>query len=237
VADYRKYAYWLPEQEAMDLKARLEATGRSVVECRQAVCSPLSKRIDIGMVTPETWRIQELCRRPLSWYWVSSLAGRYLMVSGTELTEFGLRRQIVLNRTTFKPPRLPTAEEKARLLQRPSYQNAKPEPWDCFDQAEIARQKQWMRQAGIRVKSFQELFLTHCANHANFIEPEFYVRTDEGRVPYSIAPTKEICSACLEMFNVLGSGFRLKYVVPCPGAAMYAGLAVNRYIAVESTLP
>jgi hypothetical protein len=159
------------------------------------------------------------------------------MVSSGALTVVGLRRQIVLRRTAFKPKRLPTAEEKIRLIQRPSYQNAKPAPWDCFDEAEMARQKQWMRQAGIRVKSFQELFLTHCANHANFIEPEFYVRTDEARAPYSIAPTMKICSACLELFNVLGSAFRLKYVVPCPGAVLYAGLAVNRYIAVESDLP
>lgn len=237
MADYRKYAYWLDDLEARDVKRRLEADGRNVVECRQAVCSPLSKRIDIGLVPPQTWRAQELCRRPLSWYWSSELAGRSLIVSGSDLAPLGLPRQILLKKTAFKPPRMPTAEEKAQLIARRSYRSAKPAPWDCFDEEEMARQRQWMRTARIRVKSFEELFLTHCANHANFIEPAFFVSTEHGPAPYSIAPTLEICSACLELFNVLGAGFRLKYVVPCPGAAMYGGLPVNRYIAVESALP
>ncbi|MEJ2522914.1 MAG: hypothetical protein P8080_08555, partial [Gammaproteobacteria bacterium] len=53
-------------------------------------------------------------------------------------------------------------------------------------------------------------------------------------VPYSIGRTGEICSACLEFFNVIGGRFRNKLVVPCPGAVIYAGLPVNRYIEVLS---
>jgi len=237
MAEYRKYVYWLDNLEAHELKRRLEAAGRKVVDCRQAVCSPLSRGIDIGLVPPQTWRAQELCRRPLSWYWSSGQAGRSMIVSSSDLAPFALPRQIVLRKTAFRPPRLPTTEEKEQLIARPSYRDAKPAMWDCFDDEEMARQRRWMRSAGIRVKSFEELFLTHCANHANFIEPQFYIRTELGTVPYSIAPTLEICSACLELFNVLGNAFRLKYVVPCPGAALYAGLPVNRYIAVESPLP
>lgn len=56
-----------------------------------------------------------------------------------------------------------------------------------------------------------------------------------GLKSFSIGPTRQICSACLELFNVIGDEYRRKRVVPCPGAVIYGGMAVNRYIEVETT--
>ena len=84
---------------------------------------------------------------------------------------------------------------------------------------------------GIHGQSYEELFITHCANHANFIEPEYYLK-DEEPIPYSLGKTTHICSACLEFFNIIGSKWKKKLVVPCPGAVLFAGLAPNRYYEV-----
>jgi hypothetical protein len=51
-------------------------------------------------------------------------------------------------------------------------------------------------------------------------------------VPYSIDKTSQICSACLEYFNIIGANFSKKYLVPCPGAVLFCGMAANRYYEV-----
>ena len=74
---------------------------------------------------------------------------------------------------------------------------------------------------GLQGMTFEELFVGHCANHANFIEPAYQV-LEEGRpVPYSLGKTRTVCSACLEFYNIIGSSFQKKYVVPCPGAVLF----------------
>lgn len=236
MATYRKYAYWTNRGKALELKNELTAQGLAVVEPRKAVCIPLSRRSDIGIVPPDTWKNSELCKRPLSWYWMSPFAGDYLIISATSLEQYGFIRPIVLSNVTFKPPRLPNRTDLIRLASHSNYINAKPVEWDNLDAEDPSQQDRWLRVMGIRGKTYRELFLTHCANHANFIEPEYFVREGDTIVPYSIAETREVCSACLEFFNIIGRQYKKKLVVPCPGAVMYAGLPVNKYIAVETPL-
>lgn len=229
-----KYACWA-EADAVDyLKSTMAARGVNVHEARKAVCTPLARHIDIGIVVPETWRKTKLCQRPLSWYWTSPAAGRYLIVSSRALDDLGLTPQIVLRKTSFQPPLLPDATQQRRMIERPSYTEAKPAAWDHLDAEDLANQERWMRVMGIRGKRFEDLFITHCANHSNFIEPEYFTEENGEKIPYSIGSSNRICSACLEFFNVIGSAFRRKRVVPCPGAVIYAGLPVNRYIEVET---
>jgi hypothetical protein len=230
-----KYAGWADADAAKALKEQLTACGIAVHEARNAVCTPLAQQIQVGIVVPETWRQTQLCKRPLSWYWASPLAGRFLIISAMALDSFGFPAQIVLRkRCVFRPPLLPDESQQRRMIQRPSYLAAKPEMWDRLDDQDVAEQQRWMRVMGIRRKRFEDLFVTHCANHANFIEPEYFIEQDGEQIPYSIGPTNQVCSACLEFFNVIGGRFRYKLVVPCPGAAIYAGMPVNRYIEVET---
>ncbi len=231
---YRKYAYWVDQRAALGLKNELSSQGKAVVEPREAVCIPLARQTDIGIVPPDTWKNADLCKRPLSWYWNSPLAGYYLIISASSLERFGFERPIILSSVAFKPSRLPGLADQVRLASRPGYLNAKPAKWDDLDAEDTAHQERWLKVMGIRGKTYRELFLTHCANHANFIEPEYYVREDKAIVPYSIAKTREVCSACLEFFNIIGRQYKKKLVVPCPGAAIFAGLPVNKYIAVET---
>ena len=114
------------------------------------------------------------------------------------------------------------------------YRRSKPAEWDDLSQEDPRDLDNWMKTMGIRGMRFEDLFLTHCANHANFIEPVYYIQEDQRIIPYSIAPTKFVCSACLEFFNIIGASFDKKFVIPCPGAVIFAGLPVNKYVEVET---
>jgi hypothetical protein len=190
----------------------------------------------MGIVPPEAWRRTELCKRPLSWYWISRRAGQYLVVSSRDLKEYGFETEIVLRSSRFRPKALPRDDEKKALISRRSYLTAKPDIWDDLSSEDPVEQDRWLKVMGIRGIRYDELFLTHCANHANFIEPVYFLRDKNEIIPYSIAGTKYICSACLEFFNIIGEAFRKKLVVPCPGAVLFSGLPVNKYIEVETVL-
>ncbi len=206
-------------------------SGSLLHEARKAVCVPLSGKMDMGYVSPDSWEKDSLCRRQLSWYGTSPYAGQTLLISSRSLTSWGLTETTRIRSSKFRCRKFPDRKEQMALLERKSYQSAKPAAWDRIDQQEKDRNDRWLKVMGIHGQSYEELFLTHCANHANFIEPEYYLK-DEEPVPYSLGKTTHICSACLEFFNIIGGRWKKKLVVPCPGAVLFAGLAPNRYYEV-----
>lgn len=118
------------------------------------------------------------------------------------------------------------------LIRQESYQQARPDEWEDIHGEDPQLNEKWLRIMGVRGITYEELFVTHCANHANFLEPSYFIVQEDGPVPYSIDKTTHICSACLEFFNIIGSQFKKKLVVPCPGAVLFAGMAPNRYYEV-----
>jgi len=199
-------------------------------EARKAVCVPLARNVDIGFVPWDGWDKYALCRRQLTWFNANHPCyGQVLVISSRSIEEIDNNPTVVIRDTKFKPPETPSRAEQLQLINRESYQKARPDAWEDIDGGDPEFQERWLRVMGIRGISYDELFVTHCANHANFIEPVYFIREGEQIVPYSIAKTIHICSACLEFFNILGSSFKKKLVAPCPGAVLFAGMAPNRY--------
>lgn len=229
---FTKHITWLDQSDLDQLRKDLTTRQTEPLIARKAVCTPLSPRVEIGIVEPVAWKKSELCKRQLSWYWTSKQAGQSLVISSTDLATLGLSTEITLTVSAFKPVRLPGDEEKLELLSSRAYQRLKPSQWDDLESQDPAEQKRWLRVMGIKNLAYEDLFLTHCANHANFIEPKYFIQEGDRLVPYSIAATKYICSACLEFFNIIGEGYSKKLVMPCPGAVLFAGLPVNRYLEV-----
>ena len=131
-------------------------------------------------------------------------------------------------------PALPDREEQRALIQRDSYRNSRPEEWENIGAEDREAQQKWLKVMGLQGLTFEELFISHCANHANFIEPAYQVLEDHQPVPYSLGKTRTVCSACLEFYNIIGASFQKKYVVPCPGAVLFAGMVPNHYYEVIS---
>jgi hypothetical protein len=226
---FLKNVCWLSPEGFRNLEERLKRAGRDFREAEKAVCVALSPGVEIAFAAPDSWGKYEICRRQMSWHEDSGHAADFLVVSSFDLGPWGFWPEAVITETDFRPPLLPGPEEKRRLVERESYRAARPDAWERIDR-ESGRK--WMRTLGLGNGSFDDLFLSHCANHANFIEPEFFAVENGQKVPYSTAGTREICSACMEFYNIIGREHEKKLVVPCPGAVLFAGLPVNRYFAV-----
>ena len=233
-----KYTYWMTEPETHQVRETMENLGINVFEAKKAVCVPLSKKHKLSIVDPSAWSSFDICKRQLSWYGTSAYNGLFLVVSDEALTTYGIDAapSTIITESDFKPNSLPKKNSNAitRLSQHPMFVNKCPEAFNDIDDMDPTQQDRWMKIMGVRGISYEDLFVIHCANHSNFIEPEFYTQTEDGIAPYSIGKTNRSCSACLQFFNIIGEEFKTKYVVPCPGAVVFAGLKVNRYYNVTS---
>jgi hypothetical protein len=233
-----KFTYWLSEVDFENLRSELAARSQPMYQVNKAVCVPLARKVKIGYIPPESWQKYKLCRRQLSWYAGSRFAGQYLVVSDFRLDDFGFFPNTIIRKSRFRPKELPGRKPEIcrQLIERESYRRLAPAEWETFDAQEIEEQERRMAIMGVRGVDYRDIFLVHCANHANFLEPKYFLdERDVGKVPYAIEQTKRICSACLEFYNIIGEGFRKKLVVPCPGAVLFAGMGVNRYYEVETS--
>ena len=107
--------------------------------------------------------------------------------------------------------------------------------WDKIDPGEKAFYRRWFERYGAADPfDLEKIFIFHSANHANFLDAKFFIPAGNGVVPYSIADSLRTCSSCLELFNVLGDRWPLKYVMPCLGAVQFARLPQDQYLKVVS---
>jgi hypothetical protein len=231
---YQKYVYWLDESDFLFLKKDLLRKDIFMTEAKKAICVPLARNVKIGFVAPDAWNKYKLCKRQMSWYRVSPFFGQICVVSSFHLEEYGFIPEVSLTPSNFYPPALPSQDEKKRMKHLPSYDRTKPPEWENIETENPALLHKWLKIIGLRGMTYDEVFVSHCANHANFIEPVYYVTDENGIIPYSIDKTPYICSACLEFYNIIGSKFYKKMVVPCPGSVLFAGLPVNTYMEVVS---
>lgn len=232
---YIKYAYWASPDVAAALGGVLKRQGRYVFKVRKAVCIPLAPKNELCFVPPEAWHTYEFCRRQYSWYETSPFYGQTLIVSDTELAEIEHPPETIITRKPdFVPPSLPDELQKQSLTRSPGYLEQKPPAWEDIDSEDPQKHERWLRIMGQGDRNFKDLFSWHCANHANFIQPRYALTTENADAPYSIGPTSTVCSACLEFYNIIGRLHPVKYVVPCPGAVLFAGLEKNVYYEVRS---
>ena len=228
---YQKHIYWLTRDEALQLQNTLKRRGVKLKHAKGIVCTPLDKINKITSVAPEIW--DDTCGRQGSWYRTSDKNGFHLIISAFDLDGFEDRKAAVITESDFVLP-LPASQlEKQVLLEDPRIQERMPARWRQVDDMEKRIYLRWAKRLGSSVQDYDQLYMTHTANHANFITPRFFIETPDGIVPYSIDRSAHLCSCCVELFQVLGSEFKKKLVAPCPGATIFARLKPDRYLLVE----
>jgi hypothetical protein len=154
-------------------------------------------------------------------------------VSSFPLKGHEKQQEAVISESDFSPSILAGAEEKRMLLQDPALRARIPQEWGIAGDKEKRIYLRWAKRLGSTVDTFEELYVSQTANHANFISPLFFIRKNETQIPYSIDRSAHLCSSCLELFNILGDAYSMKLVAPCPGAVIFARLAPDRYLLVE----
>ncbi len=231
--DYRKLCYWVNLKGLRAVQEHLEKKGVELAEETRIPCRVLRKSVEAGYVIPHAW--EGFCKRRTSWYMSSEKAEKFLVVSNQSLSLSGLENPILIMNSDFRPERLPTSSETSELARSRSFRKAMPPLWDKPHVLEKDFYQRWFERYQVNKSfDFEEILLSHSANHANFIDPKFFNSLNGNKVPYSIANTIYVCSSCLEFFNVIGSRWPLKYVVPCVGAVQFAKLPMDDYFKVVS---
>ncbi len=231
---YIKHVYWLTEQEEKTLREELAEKGVKLKSAKGIMCTPLDRINRISSVAPSVW--SETCYRQGGWYRHSSKNGLYLVVSSFELEGYEDKKAATITESDFSPPRLASIEDKKRLIEQPELNRNLPREWLSVEDIEKRIYLRWARRLGSDVTDYNFLYLSHTANHSNFIRPLFYVEGEDGIIPYSIDRSAHLCSCCVELYQVLGGEFKEKMVAPCPGATIFARLKPDRYLRVKSPL-
>jgi hypothetical protein len=229
---YVKHVYWLSKEEEAQLREELANQGIKMKSAKGVVCTPLDEINKITSVAPEVW--EDTCKRQGSWYAASSKNGLYLVVSSFELDqEYGDKKAATITLAEFEPPRLAGPEEKKAMIKEEGFVEKIPFRWLSVQDLEKKIYLRWARRLGSDAKDYDFLYLSHTANHANFIKPRFFITENESIIPYSIDRSAHLCSCCLELFQVLGEEYGKKLVAPCPGATIFARLKPDKYLLVE----
>ncbi len=103
------------------------------------------------------------------------------------------------------------------IMTDPRVPEVLPAGWGEFSPWETQAIGRFLEEQG-KERSLQEVFFYYTANHVNFIFPSFFASNrDHPVIPYSIQETALVCSACVELFGILGESCPVKYLAPCPG--------------------
>jgi hypothetical protein len=228
---YLKHIYWLTKEEVSRLEEQLAARGIKMKFAKGVVCTPLDEINKISCVAPEVW--DETCARQGSWYRASDKSGLFLVISSFDVEELKDKKAGTIRRVDFHPPKLATLEEKKALAEDPDFARRIPSRWRKIGELEKRVFLRWAAKLGSETEDFDWLYLSHTANHANFVKPRFFVQEGETIIPYSIDRSAHLCSCCVELFQVLGADHKKSLVAPCPGAALFARLEPDKFLLVE----
>ena len=230
-SDYIKYVYWLTETEETHLRQEIVNQNIKIRSPKSVPCTPLDKINRISSVAPDVWN--GTCARQGSWYRASDRNGLFLIVSSFKLRGYEGKMAGIIRLSGFVPPRLAAEKDKRIMVKDPEFIAQIPEAWQRIEEREKRIYLRWAARLGSEGKDFDFLYLSHSANHANFINPRFYISEGRGIVPYSLDRTAHLCSSCLELFQIIGSQHDKKLVAPCPGATLFARLRSDQYLLVE----
>jgi hypothetical protein len=230
---YQKFCYWVDSHGLSKVRKNFEERGIQLTDEARIPCRVLRSTREAGYLASPAW--YGLCKRRTSWYWESEKAGKFLVVSNTSLDHLDVGNPIIITESNFKPDRLPSPKEITQLIKSEEYQQRKPNAWENIEPIEKDFYQTWFeRHRPNEPFDFEKIFMNHSANHSNFLDPKFFINLDGLIVPYSIADSLHVCSACLEFFNILGSQWPIKYVVPCIGAVLFAHLPMDQYFEVRN---
>ena len=227
--DYRKHIYWLDPERHVDALEELRQDKKRVYRAKHQPCQALYPRREIALVEPGVWDLQ--CRRQGSWYRSSHRRGQSLLVTNRPLKEYTLWGVVTLE--PFDPPSSARDEDVVEMLSQGCVSEILPEGWGLFSTWEVQAIHTHLAGEGIE-RSLQEVFAYYTANHLNFVSPRFFLPNGRGPViPYPIQKPALVCSACVELFGILGEAYPDKYLAPCPGLK-YVKPAPTEYLRVRN---
>jgi hypothetical protein len=232
---YQKFFYWVSPK---DLGSVLESCKQvlkkdQIPEPRESPCEALYLHSQVMHVPPAVW--SKRCYRQGSWFRTSPYASLHLIVSNSALElPQSIKKGTIEIIEVENCPSL-TKEKYLDLLKTKEFKKRAPNEWFHFLEKEVPGFTNYIERKQLGL-SLDELLEMHSANHANFVLPEgkTYLKIDyKGEsLACSLFSEEYICSACLELFGVIGDHLRKKVIKKCPGLK-YVNLDSKEYFLVS----
>ena len=231
--DTATFVYWMDRSDLDSLKAALP-DGFKLKAAMLTPCEAMKANENTAYyVSPAIW--SRVCARQGSWYRASEKNGRYMVVSGKALPDdFDSFFEVTLTQSDFMPESLPGRDELQALTESDEYKSKKPGQWENKGVKDSVMFKALFTLTGFWGfgDNLEKYWVSHKANHANYLTHQFSTEIDGKKVPYSVAENAGICSSCVEFFNIIDESSR-KLVRACPGAVTFGKAKKNIYYDVN----
>jgi hypothetical protein len=232
---YKKFYYWINSEDIKDVleeaKEYLNRSDIPVAVSRQ--CEGLSMSKPIICVPPSVW--SENCYRQSSWYRRSDLNDKYLIVSNEKLSTNRYLFKGKIEKIRIKNLPNPSYKEYIQLLDSREFKENAPEEWFILLDREKPIFKTYLERNNIPF-TLEELLTVHSINHANFLASDakitFNYRQNHEEIRCSLFSQELICSACMEIFGVIGRNLKKMIVKNCPGLK-FVQLNKDEYLLVD----
>lgn len=228
------YLYWLSQEEFDGARTILKKNGFSLSATLLTPCQVMrAKGNNVIYAPPSVW--SRLCVRQGSWYRDSTKAGKTMLMSEKRLPkEMDSHLDATLDESEFQPDKLPGPAELEKVVESNAYQHGKPKAWEGIGWWDSFMFKSFFGLFGFwkRGETLKTFWLSHKANHANFVSKEYTTRINDEDVPYSLTQNNGVCSSCAEFFNVVSPDSR-KLVRSCPGSIVFGGAPRDSYMDVK----
>ena len=170
--DVWKYCYWISSATLSNLQQQMLKKGVPMAGAVQNPCEALIG--EIGYAEPDVWNV--ICKHDAApWYHQSKFKGKALVCSSFSLSsEYEKNLETTITPVPFEPLCVLGEEEKKLLINKPAFQKRKPSGWDNFP-LEMGEQitQGLAKITGRNADSWELLFQTWTAVHANFVSPQF----------------------------------------------------------------
>jgi hypothetical protein len=233
--DYHKFFYWISSEDLSiaidDIQNQLQVEKIPQAEIRQ--CESLFQSRPIMHVPPLVWSAN--CKRQGSWFRQSIMARNHLFVSNSPLT---LKKVIIsgeIEKISLEKVPSVSTDQYLVLLETEPFRSLAPEEWFHLLDFEKPLYRGFLDRNRVAI-SLDEFTQMHSANHANFLLPKESVRVmceyNNEKIPCSLFPQLYICSACMEIFGVIGAHHGKMIVKKCPGLK-YISLAEDEFLFIH----
>jgi len=232
--NFQRYLYWLDENDFKNIKDPLRHDGYKLRGALKTPCEVLNASANkVFYATPSVW--SRMCVRQGSWYRSSDKSGKTMLMSESALPVYmNGYLDAILTESDFAPESLPSNKQLNRLIESDIYTSQRPDGWEDIGIKDSVMFKAFFGLTGFWGwgDNLRKHWLTHRANHANFLSKDFTTEIDGEDVPYSVSENSGVCSACVEFFNVAASDSR-KLVRACPGSITFANVERDHYYDVN----
>ncbi len=228
-----RYLYWVPAENFKAMAAAIRGAGLTLKGSKMTPCETLRADEETAIyATPQVF--SRMCTRQGSWYRDSARNGQFMIVSPMRLAGFDAYYDAEIAPSDFRPDQLPSAAELLDLVQERAYTEGRPEAWEKKTRLDAIMVRLFFRVIGYwgRKDTLDKHWLTHRANHANFVAERYTTDVDGEKVPYSISEVAGVCSSCVEFFNIANPE-RRKLVRACPGAVTFGNAPKEGFLDIS----